>query len=273
VIEASVLALLFGLLVGSFLNVCIYRWPRDLSVVRPRSHCTACDAMIVWYDNIPLVSYALLAGRCRHCKARISARYPIVEFATGALFLYFVSTMGVTLMAAKLCCFSAMLLALICSDLEERILPDEFTLGGALVGIAFAVFVPVTDPAISLAPALLWPFGITPVGRWIGISESLAGALVPSLALWFGGWVYWKVRHREGLGFGDVKLVAMIGSFLGLQGALWTLIVGSVAGSILGYGYIKLSHQDPDTYELPFGTFLGGAALLAAILSKSLLGT
>ena len=271
-IEASLLALLLGLLIGSFLNVCIYRWPRDLSVVRPRSHCTSCDATIAWYDNIPLLSYLVLAGRCRQCKTRISARYPIVELVTAALFFYFAVTLGPTLAALKFCCFSAMLVALICSDLEERILPDEFTLGGALLGIAFAVFVPVTGPAVSLAPALLWPFHITPVGRWVWISESLAGALVPSLALWFGGWVYFKVRHREGLGFGDVKLVAMVGSFLGLQGALWTLILGSVAGSILGYGYIRLTHQDPDTYELPFGTFLGAAALLTTLLGKSLFG-
>jgi leader peptidase (prepilin peptidase)/N-methyltransferase len=127
----ALLALLFGLLIGSFLNVCIYRWPRDLSVVRPRSHCPACEKPIAAWDNIPLVSYVMLAGKCRQCGARISPRYPFVEFATGALFFYFVTAFGPTALAAKLCCLSAMLLALIVTDFEERILPDEFTIGCA----------------------------------------------------------------------------------------------------------------------------------------------
>ena len=133
-IEAC-LALLFGLLIGSFLNVCIYRWPRDLSVVRPRSHCIACDKTIAWYDNVPLLSYALLRGRCRYCGARISWRYPVVELATGLLFFSFVLALGPTLAALKMCIFSAMLVALVFSDFEERILPDEFTLGGTVVGL------------------------------------------------------------------------------------------------------------------------------------------
>src|SRR5437879_55025 len=109
----SLLALIFGLLIGSFLNVCIYRWPRDLSVIRPRSHCPSCDTQIAAYDNIPLVSYVMLAGKCRKCGARISARYPLVEFATGALFFYFVATLGLTALAIKMCCLGAILVALI----------------------------------------------------------------------------------------------------------------------------------------------------------------
>src|ERR1039458_9901222 len=142
---AAILAFLFGLLIGSFLNVCIYRWPRDLSVVRPRSHCPSCEKTIAWYDNIPLLSYALLGGRCRHCRARISPRYPVVELLTGALFFVFVWRLGPSLAAVKFCLLSALLVGLTFSDLEARILPDEFTLGGMAAGLVLAWFVPVND--------------------------------------------------------------------------------------------------------------------------------
>jgi leader peptidase (prepilin peptidase)/N-methyltransferase len=262
----AILAFLFGLLIGSFLNVCIYRWPRDLSVVKPRSHCVACEKTIAWYDNIPLLSYVVLGGRCRHCHARISARYPVVELTTGLLFFYFVLTLGPTLAAAKMCIFAAMLVALSFSDLEERILPDEFTLGGTLVGLVFAAFVPVPDITAQAVYWLLTRGELT--GRMQSIAESALGAFLPALFLWGGGWLYFKIRHREGLGLGDVKLIAMVGSFLGLRGALGTLIIGSIAGSIIGYSYIKVTRQDPATYELPFGTFLGAAALLTAIVGQ-----
>jgi len=257
-IEAS-LALLFGLLIGSFLNVCIYRWPRDLSVVKPRSHCIACEKTIAWYDNIPLVSFVALGGRCRHCQARISWRYPVVELATGLLFFYWVWTAGLTAMAAKMCIFTALMVGLIFSDLEERILPDEMTLGGLLMGLVFAFFVPVPDYIASL-------FLLTAPASLRSLAESAVGAGFPAFFLWGGGWLYEKVRHREGLGLGDVKLVAMVGAFLGLRGALLTLILGSIAGSLVGYTYIKLTGKDASTYELPFGSFLGVAAIVAAFV-------
>ncbi|MBZ5727901.1 MAG: prepilin peptidase [Acidobacteriia bacterium] len=262
----ALLAFVFGLLIGSFLNVCIYRWPRDLSVVKPRSHCPACQKTIAWYDNVPLVSYAVLGGQCRQCGARISLRYPVVELATGLLFFYFVLTLGATLAALQMCVFTAMLVALVFTDLEELILPDELTLGGLLAGLAFAVFVPLRDP---YSQTLLWLLGVTlPEGWARSLAGAAVGALLPALFLWGGGWLYLKLRHREGLGLGDVKLVAMVGAFLGLGGALLTMIAGSIAGSILGYAYIKATGKDPATYELPFGTFLGCAALLAALLNR-----
>jgi leader peptidase (prepilin peptidase)/N-methyltransferase len=265
----AILAFFFGLLAGSFLNVCIHRWPRGRSVVKPRSHCVRCRKTIAWYDNIPLVSYAVLGGQCRHCGKRISPRYPLVELATGLLFFYFVFTLGPNRAAFKMCVFTAMLVALIFCDLEKRILPDELTLGGALIGLAFAAFVPVPD---FTAQALLWVFGAEFPDRLQSLAESVLGGLLPALILWGGGWLYYKVRHREGLGFGDVKLVAMVGSFLGLRGALLTLILGSICGSVLGYGYIKATGKDAATYELPFGTFLAAAALAAAIVGPSVLG-
>ncbi len=260
------IALLFGLLIGSFLNVCIYRWPRDLSVVRPRSHCIACQKTIAWYDNVPLASFVVLGGQCRHCHTRISFRYPVVELATGLLFFYWVYTDGLTLLAVKMCIFTAMLVALVFCDLEERILPDEFTLGGTLAGLVLAAFVPVPD---STAPELLWLVGVHPPERVGWVLEAALGAGLPAFFLWGGGWLYEKVRQREGLGLGDVKLIAMVGAFLGMRNALETLIVGSLSGSILGYAYIKFTHKDPATYELPFGTFLGLAALLFAFIANS----
>jgi len=267
VIEA-LLALLFGLLIGSFLNVCIHRWPRNRSVVKPRSHCVRCRKGIAWYDNIPLVSYLALGGRCRHCRARISPRYPLVEFLTAMLFFYFVATLGPTLPALKMCAFSAIAVALIFCDLEKRILPDEFTLGGLVLGLVFACFVEVPD---ITAQATLWLAGLELSGRAHWVAESLFGAVLPAFFLWSGGWLYYKIRHREGLGLGDVKLVAMVGSFLGLRGALLTLILGSISGSVLGYAYIKWKGLDPACYELPFGTFLGAAALVAAIFAGRLM--
>jgi len=264
----SLVALLFGLLIGSFLNVCIHRWPRNRSVVKPRSHCVRCRKPIAWYDNIPLASYLVLGGRCRHCGAKISLRYPLVEFLTAMLFFYQVSTLGPTVAALKMCVFSAIALALIFCDLEKRILPDEFTLGGIVLGLCFAVFVPVPDVT---AQAVLWMAGAELPGWARSFAESALGATLPAFFLWFGGWLYFKIRHREGLGLGDVKLVAMVGSFLGLRGALLTLILGSIAGSVIGYSFIKLTGKDAASYELPFGTFLGAAALVAAIVGNRLL--
>jgi leader peptidase (prepilin peptidase) / N-methyltransferase len=259
VLEAT-LALLFGLLIGSFLNVCIYRLPRDLSVVRPRSRCVACQRPIAWYDNVPVLSYLLLRGRCRYCQARISPRYPMVELLTGALFFVYILRMGVTPAAIKYCLLGAMLVALGFTDLEQRILPDEFTVGGTVVGLVLSWFIEVRD---VMAHVLFLMFGIAPGRRVLSCSEALLGGLFPALLLWLGGYIYEKVRRREGMGFGDVKMILMVGSFLGLQGSLLTLIFGSVAGSVIGIAYVKLTRRDMASYELPFGTFLafGGIAV------------
>ncbi len=267
-LEAS-LALLFGLLIGSFLNVCIHRWPRDLSVVRPRSSCPECGAMIAWYDNVPLLSYALLRGKCRHCGARISWRYPVVELMTGALFFNFVyAAGGPTTAAIKMCVFSALLVGLLFSDLEERILPDELTKGGIAIGFIFAVLVPVNA---NIAQSLLWLMGVDVNGTAASVAEAAFGAALPAFFLWAAGAIYEKIRHKEGLGFGDVKLIAMVGAFLGFQGSVLAWLLGSVSGAIVGLAYIKLARKDPSTYELPFGTFLCASALIVAVFEKRLL--
>ena len=265
----AILALLFGLIIGSFLNVCIYRWPRDLSVVRPRSFCPACEAPIAWHDNVPVASYLLLGGKCRHCRAHISPRYPVVELLTGGLFFLLVHRYGLTVNACKLCVFGAMMVALFFTDLEERILPDEITLGGTALGLVFGLFAPAQD---SFAHGLLWIAGLEGQGWITNLAATAVAAGLPAAVLWFGRLVYLMLRHRDGLGFGDIKMVALLGCYLGLQAGLVTLILGSIAGSVIGLAFIKVAGKDPSTYELPFGTFLSGAALIALVFSKPLFG-
>ena len=258
----TLLAALFGLLIGSFLNVCIHRWPRDLSVVRPRSACPECEQPIAWYDNIPLVSYLLLRGKCRQCGIAISWRYPVVELLTAISFAYFAHHLGVSVQAIKYCVLAAILIGLIFSDLETLLLPDELTIGGAAIGLGFALFVPVPDSMFQLIAGIS---GFDARGRGGMFGEALLGAILPAGLIWLGGWLFEKLRHKEGLGFGDVKMLAMVGAFLGIRGALFTVILGSIAGSIIGLAYIKITGKDASSYPLPFGSFLGAAALIAAI--------
>lgn len=256
-IEAC-LAAIFGLLIGSFLNVCIYRLPRDLSVVQPRSYCPNCENTIAWYDNVPVVSYVALGGRCRGCRASIPLRYPLVELLTAAAFFLGVYTLGLTAAALKFSIFAAMQIALLFTDLEERILPDEFTIGGAVIGVVFAAFVPPPGGLLQFFVPQEWD------RRIVSMLEAAIAALFVSGVLWSIGELYYRVRHREGLGLGDVKMVAMIAAFLGVAGALFTVVVGSVLGSICGLVYIWLARKEAATYELPFGSFLAVGALLVA---------
>jgi leader peptidase (prepilin peptidase) / N-methyltransferase len=254
-----VLAFLAGLLIGSFLNFCIYRLPRDLSVVRPRSHCPGCEKQIAWYDNIPVLSFLILGGRCRHCHERIPLRYPLVELATAAAFSLCVAQLGLTWPAAKYAMLSAILITLVATDLEERILPDEFTLGGTVLGIALSGLVPL-DPGI--ATFLVWG-ALGP--RWSSVVESVTGAFLGSGLIWGFASLYGKIRKRDVLGLGDVKMIAMLGAFLGLEEALLILCVAGFVGSLVGVIYIVAAKKDWTTYELPYGSFIGAAALAIAL--------
>jgi leader peptidase (prepilin peptidase) / N-methyltransferase len=268
----AVLAGLFGLLIGSFLNVCIYRFPRDLSVVRPRSFCPECEMTIAWYDNVPLLSYALLKGKCRNCSAPILARYPLVEASTGFLFFSFIGALGVSWVAFKFCLLSALLVGMIFADFEERILPDEFTIGGILAGLALSWVIPVVQFSDNIAAMLASIARIPLHGNAASFVEAIFGAAIPSGFLWIVGETFQKVRHKEGLGFGDVKMIAAIGAFMGLQAALFTMIAGSAAGAVLGLIFIAVTKRDYSSYELPFGSFLGIAAIVAAFLVQHVFG-
>ncbi len=256
-------AFLFGLLIGSFLNVCIHRWPRDESVVWPGSHCVHCGHSIAWYDNVPLFSYVWLSGRCRHCRAGINWRYPLVELLTAVLFAAGAAKWGVGPEAGKFMLFSAMQVGMIFSDLETRLLPDEFTKGGIVLGLVVAALVPFRE---GLAPLLFDVGGIAHDPRAMSVLEACLGAAVASGALWSVAWLYAKVRHRDGLGFGDVKMVGMMGAFLGLGPAMLAIFAGCILGTLLGVAYVAITRRDLATYELPFGTFLGVAAIGVALL-------
>lgn len=263
-LQQAVLAGLFGLLIGSFLNVCIHRWPRDLSVVVPRSRCPFCEEWIAWYDNIPVLSWFLLRAKCRSCGAAISARYPFVEALVGASF-FWICRDGISPASVKTCLFVAMLVGLLFSDIETLLLPDQLTLGGLVIGFVFAAFVPVGDTLFALLAGLL---GATPGPTVAALGESALGGLLPAGVFWFLGWAFEKLRHKEGLGFGDVKMIAMIGAFLGLRGALLSIVLASVSGSVIGLGWIVVTRKDASTYQLPFGAFLGVGAMVTAIAGQ-----
>ena len=265
----TTLAAIFGLVIGSFLNVCIYRWIRYLSVVAPRSACPECKHPIAWYDNVPILSYFLLRRRCRHCQTPIPWTYPAVELLTALLFAWFVGLEGLTLAAAKDCLFAAIMIGLIFADLDSRILPDEFTVGGLVAGLAFAWFIPLPPTIFAIFADL--------TGMHIGLratsfGEAVVGACIPAGAMWLLGWIFEKVRHREHLGFGDVKMIAMMGAFLGIGGCVVTLLFGSLFGSMGGLRFLKLTRKDPATYYLPFASFLGAAALVVVAAHGGITG-
>lgn len=257
---APLIAGLFGLLFGSFLNVCIYRSQNDLSVMRPaRSFCPDCRHPIAWYDNIPVLSYLLLRGRCRHCAQTIPLRYPVVELSTAMLFALIVKLHGFSLPALKWCVLAGLLTVLLWTDLESRVLPDEFTLGGTLVGLVFAAFVPPPDSLLTgLMPGI--PLRI----EWLFAAG--AAALILTLPLLLVGWLYQLLRGATGIGLGDIKLLALMGVFLGLEGGVKALLIGSVTGSVAGLLYIRLRRLDARSYWLPFGSFLCLGALIAIFL-------
>ncbi len=254
-------AALFGLIWGSFLNVCIFRVVRDLSVVTPRSFCPHCDAPIAWYDNLPLISYLLLRGRCRQCGNAIGLRYPLVEAATAILFGLVLWRYGWSLAALKWALFESLMIVLFCTDLDVQILPDEFTLGGVPLGLAFAFFVPV--PAF-IADMFLMQRGAS-MKSLVG---AVLGAILIPLPLWAFAALYKRVRRldMDPLGLGDVKLMALLGVFFGFDRAVPVFIWGTVAGAVAGGIYLALKGRMAWKAELPFGSFLCATGAIAALL-------
>jgi leader peptidase (prepilin peptidase) / N-methyltransferase len=252
-------AALAGLLIGSFLNVSIYRIPREVSVVAPRSFCPECGTQIAWFDNIPLFSYVALRGKCRKCRQKIGLRYPMVEAATAFLFACMVYRYGLTLVGLKWALWEAILIVLFWTDFEEQILPDELTLGGSVAGLLIACFIPVPGTlAQTLFPGwqLIWR-SMLEIGLGIGLL---------ALPMWLLGWVYEKIRQREGLGLGDVKLLVFMSTFLGFENCLFATMLGAVGGSVIGIIYCLITHRKLSETHLPFGSFLcAGAAIMPII--------
>ena len=241
---AAVLVTIFGIAVGSFLNVCIHRLPLRQSLAFPPSHCPTCHAPVKPYDNIPVVSYLVLKGRCRACGAPISLQYPLIELATGVLFLAAFLLFDSPVLYQRLF-FACAMIVLFVIDLEHRILPDVITLPGIVLGFVFSFFMPP------------------------GWRDSLIGLVAGGGSLWLMGEAYFRFRGEEGMGFGDVKMLAMIGAFLGWRSMLLTLILGSFIGSVIGLGLIASKRGDMK-YALPFGTFLAVGALVASVVGDQI---
>lgn len=230
----EIIAIILGLIFGSFLNVVIYRLPLEKSIVKPGSYCPGCGVPIKFYDNIPVLSYFLLAGKCRRCKGEISLRYPMVEIFTALTFWLSYFYFGVDLVyAAFTCLFLCLLITLALIDLWHMILPDELTLGGAVVFLIYSFF----NPRLTAVDAFATAFG----------------AALVLLGLYY---FYLKVKKIEGLGFGDIKMVLLLGAFLGLDRMLVAIIIASLSGLLVGLFFIIFKGKDLKL-KLPFGTFLG----------------
>jgi leader peptidase (prepilin peptidase) / N-methyltransferase len=251
----------FGLVIGSFLNVCIVRIPSGKSVVKPVSSCTKCGAPIRAYDNIPVVSYLLLGGKCRGCKTRISGVYPLVELLTALLFYACYRMFGPTVVALKWAIFSASMIVLVFTDLRERILPDVVNYTGLALGLVLSLFTAPTDGTAGWLAGRVFDFAAPAPA--LSLADAILGAALGSGLLWVVSEAYFRLRGREGMGMGDVKMMLMAGAFLGVKRTLLTILAGSLLGSVLGLAFILVRRKGSD-YELPFGSFLGLAALLAA---------
>lgn len=233
------LAAALGLCIGSFLNVCIHRLPRGESVVSPGSHCGACGVPIRWFDNLPVLSYLMLRGKCRACGASFSARYLIVELITAAIFAMNAAVFPPEPLLVVRLIFAAMLIALFFIDLEHQLLPDAITLPGVVMGLVASVW---------LAP---------------GVMASAAGAALGAAILLAIRWVWKRATGVDGMGLGDVKMLAMTGAFLGWEQVWLVLFVASLTGAIVGVAIAAMGRGSMKT-RLPFGTFLAVAALLAS---------
>lgn len=247
IFSSYVLVGLFGALIGSFLNVCIYRLPLRESIVWPGSHCTACAQAIAWYDNIPIVSYLLLAGRCRSCGTAISCRYPITEALNAVGYIGLLWYFGPTWVTAVYGMLYSALLVVAGTDLSHKIIPNAITFPGIVLGL--------------MSAATILP---------MGLMNGVIGLLVGGGILWFLAWISPYLFGKEGMGGGDIKLLAMIGAFLGWKPALMTILVGSLLGSVVGVTLIVAQVIKREDY-IPFGPFLVCGAVVALFFGDPIL--
>lgn len=238
----------FGAVVGSFLNVCIYRIPAEKSIVSPPSSCPACGHRIRWFENIPIVSYLLLRGRCSACRIKISPRYPAVEALTGLLFALTFYYFGFSAATLVYLIFVAALVVITFIDLDHQIIPDVISLPGVLVGFVSSFFV----------PELFW-------------YSSIFGILLGGGSLLAVAWGYEKLTGREGMGGGDIKLLAMFGAFLGWQAVFPVIFLASLAGTLVGVPFM-LAQKGDSRLAIPFGPFLALAAVIYLFWGQMLIG-
>jgi len=243
---ALAVVFIIGLIVGSFLNVCIYRIPRKRSIVWPASRCVSCERPLEWFENLPILSYAALGGRCRTCGTRISVRYPIVELVTGVALALDYLAFGLTPLFLVRALFACAMIVLFAIDLEHQLLPNVITYSGIIAG--------------SLASLFLPP----------GPVMSLAGIAVGGGLLWLMIEVWLRIRGVEAMGFGDVKMLAMIGAFLGLKLTLLTFVLSSLMGGLVGL-FVIATRRGGLATALPYGTMLAVAAFIASVAGERLI--
>ena len=280
---------LFGIVIGSFLNVCITRIPEEVSIISPGSRCPKCGTAIQWTDNVPVLGWLRLRGKCRACGEPISLMYPLVELATGLLFVVAFLEYGITQATVKWLFFTCLILVLTITDLRVRLLPDLVTWPGFAVGLLFSAFVPPGGRfAQFLSIQLLHQ---TLQRNAAGLVDAILGASFGSFLLWGLAASYKALRKQEGMGLGDVKMMAMVGAFAGLRGTFWTILLGSLLGSVIGLSVVLalywrgwgrqlaeranrrglgsvrgLRWTIASQYQLPLGTFLGIGALAIVYL-------
>lgn len=259
-VVTQVFFFLLGSVIGSFLNVCIYRIPREKSIVSPPSACPGCDKPIRPYDNIPILSYVVLRGKCRDCSTKISMRYPLVELLSAVLFLFMYRTYGKTVFPfftfelLILLIFISLLIAISFIDLDFQIIPDILSIGGIILGFALSIFRPLFK---NIDPKF-------------GIIDSLLGILVGGGILFAIAWLYQFLTKREGMGGGDIKLLGMIGAFCGWKGVLFSLVSGSVLGTLVGIP-LMLAKGAGTKYAIPFGPFLSLGALFYVFIGNTMI--
>ena len=276
---------LFGIVIGSFLNVCITRIPEEISIISPGSHCPRCKTPIKPYDNVPVLSWLWLRGKCRACGQPISAMYPLIELSTGLLFVAAYLDFGVTQATVKWLVFTCLLIVLTVTDLRVRMLPDVINWPGFVAGLLFSAFVPPNDGVARFLGYRFFQMQLP--GAVAGVLDGVIGAAFGSLLLLGLAKAYKAARGREGMGMGDVKMMAMVGAFLGLRGTFLAILVGSLFGSVIGLSVVltlylggwrgtlakRASQRGLGTerglrwtiasqYQLPLGTFLGIGALV-----------
>ena len=242
------LVFMFGMCIGSFLNVCIYRLPSSMSIINPsRSFCPQCKSAIQFYDNIPVLSYLWLKGRCRKCNASISLRYPLVELMTGILAIAVLFMFGLTLEGVVYFVFISSLLVITFIDIDHKIIPDIITLPGIPIGLA----------ASFVLPAMTF-------------KSSLLGLLVGGGSLLLVAWTYSLITHKEGMGGGDIKLLGMIGTFIGWKGVIFTIFAASLAGTFVGI-IVMLQKGKDLKFAIPFGPFLSIGAMCYVFFGEKVL--
>jgi leader peptidase (prepilin peptidase)/N-methyltransferase len=262
------LVLLVGLIIGSFLNVCIVRLPHGLSIVTPPSQCPRCKQPIKFYDNIPVISYLLLRGKCRTCGLPISWRYPLVELLNGMAYLWVYHELGLNGEAVLIMALCSSLIVITFIDLDHQIIPDSITLPGMVLGLIVApFFMPALAEPLPGYLDRLMPYGWPHLESVI---NSFIGLVCGGAPLFILGWTWEKLRHVEAMGGGDVKLMGMFGSFLGWKSAFLIIMLGAIAGSVVGVALILLRKHKAENV-IPFGPFLAAGAVVTMLYGSDIL--